>query len=169
MKRINNILAVCRIPSHCGPVVQAAAEQSRLFDAALFVLHVIHDPFGLEGWNLPMPSLADDYRQLIAKTREKLDAQVMEVRQQGLRVDEIIREGRPVQEIMKIIAEEKIDLLVLPAHEETRLEHLLFGGDNEELIRAMPCSILLIKREPKSLEDDMRHRRYHPAFASWKE
>jgi universal stress protein A len=169
MKRINNILALCRMTSHCGPVVQAAAEQARLFDAELHILQVIHDPFGLEGWNLPMPSLADDYSRLMARTREELDALVKEVRQQGLGVDEIIREGEPVHEILKIIAEEKIDLLVLPAHEESRLEHFLFGGDNEELIRAMPCSILLIKREPKPLEGEMQHRRYHPAFAAWNE
>jgi nucleotide-binding universal stress UspA family protein len=149
--------------------VQAAAEQARLFNAKLHVLHVVHDPFGLEGWNLPMPSLAEEYQELMIKTREELDDQVQAVKEQGLPVREIIREGQPVHEIIKVILEEKIDLLVLPAHEESRLEHFLFGGDNEELIRTMPCSILLIKREPTRLEDEKQHRRYHPALAAWKE
>jgi len=169
MYTIRNILAVCPLTSHCGPVLQAAAEQARLFDAALHVLHVVHDPFGQEGWNLPLPSLARDYHRLMARTREDLDARVMEVRGQGLPVHEIIREGRPVPEIRKVIQEEKVDLLVLPAHEESRLEHFLFGSDNEDLIRSMPCSILLIKREPKPLEDEKLHRRYHPALAEWTE
>jgi nucleotide-binding universal stress UspA family protein len=168
MNKIRNILAVCRMTSHCRPVVKAAAAQARLFNARLYVLHVVHDPFGLEGWNLPMPSLAEEYQQLMIRTREELSERVQEVKEQGLPVDEIIREGRPVHEIMKVILEEKIDLLVLPAHEESRLEHFLFGGDNEELIRAMPCSILLIKREPKRLDDEKRPRQYHPALATWK-
>jgi universal stress protein A len=169
MSRVKNILAVCRMTSHCGPVVQAAAAEALTYQAELHVLHVIHDPFGVEGWNIPMPSLAEEYQQLMIKTRKELDERVREVKEQGLPVEEIIREGRPVHEIMKVIAEKKIDLLVLPAHEESRLEHFLFGGDNEELIRAMPCSILLIKREPKRLEDENRHRRYHPALAMWNE
>jgi universal stress protein A len=169
MKNIKNVLVVCRMTSHCGPVIEAAEEQAKLSDAAMHVLHVVHDPFGLDGWNLPVPSIAGDYQRLIAKTREELDARVQEVREQGLPVDEIIREGRPVHEILKVISEKKIDLLVLPAHEESRLEHFLFGRDNEDLIRSMPCSILLVKREPKRLEDDKLHRVYHPAFAEWSE
>ena len=150
MNKTKNILVVCRMTSHCRPLLQAAAEQARQFNATLHVLHVIHDPFGQEGWNLPLPSLAGDYHRLMAKTREGLDAQVEAVREQGLPVNEIIREGRPVPEIRKVIREEKIDLLVLPAHAESRLEHFLFGSDNEDLIRSMPCSILLVKREPKA-------------------
>jgi nucleotide-binding universal stress UspA family protein len=34
------------------------------------------------------------------------------------------------------------------AHEEGRLEHFLFGRSNEEILRALPCSILLVKKEP---------------------
>ncbi len=34
------------------------------------------------------------------------------------------------------------------ADEEDHLEHFLFGRSNEELVRRMPCSILLVKKEP---------------------
>ena len=37
------------------------------------------------------------------------------------------------------------------AHEEGRLEHMLFGGDNDAIIRKMPCSILLVKKEPEAV------------------
>jgi nucleotide-binding universal stress UspA family protein len=55
---------------------------------------------------------------------------------------------------LKVIDEEKIDLLLLPAHQETRLESLLFGRENWELIRKMPCSILLVKQEPEPVADE---------------
>jgi universal stress protein A len=34
------------------------------------------------------------------------------------------------------------------AHEEGRLEHFISGRSNEEIIRHMPCSIMLVKKEP---------------------
>lgn len=47
--------------------------------------------------------------------------------------------------IRKVVVEENIDLLLMPAHEESRLEHFLFGRINDALIRRLPCSILLVK------------------------
>jgi nucleotide-binding universal stress UspA family protein len=38
--------------------------------------------------------------------------------------------------------------LIMLAHEEGRMEHFLFGRSNEELIRQLPCSIFLVKKEP---------------------
>lgn len=64
-------------------------------------------------------------------------------------IKEIIREGRPTEEILKTVKEEKIDLLILLAHEEGHLEHFLFGRSNEDIIRQMPCSVLLVKKEPE--------------------
>jgi universal stress protein A len=153
MNNIKRILVVCGLTSRCGPVVRAAVDQARKFGADLYVAHIIHNPFGIEGWNLPLPSLEEDLRRLLEKTRKDMDALVAEEKQQGMAVKELIREGKPVEEIEKIVRDEKIDLLVLPAHQESRLEHLLFGRDNEDVIRRMPCSILLVKREPKAVTD----------------
>jgi universal stress protein A len=42
-----------------------------------------------------------------------------------------------------------IDLVIMLAHEEGRLDHFLFGRSNEEIIRKIPCSFLLVKKEPE--------------------
>jgi nucleotide-binding universal stress UspA family protein len=149
MNNIKRVLVVCRLTSQCGPVVEAAVNQARKFGAELYVLNVIHNPFGIEGWNLPLPSLEEDLRRLLEKTKKEMADLVAKEKREGMAVKELIREGKPVEEIERVVQEEKIDLLVLPAHEESRLEHFLFGRDNEDLIRRMPCSILLVKREPR--------------------
>jgi nucleotide-binding universal stress UspA family protein len=66
----------------------------------------------------------------------------------GAEVKKIIKEGDHVDEILKVIEENKIDLVILRAHEEGRIEHLLVGSSNDAIIRKMPCSILLVKKEP---------------------
>lgn len=63
-------------------------------------------------------------------------------------IKELIREGNPTEEIFKAVREEGIDLLIMLAHEEWHLEHFLFGRSNEEIIRKMPCSVLMVKTEP---------------------
>ena len=66
------------------------------------------------------------------------------------RAEELIREGNPATEIFQVVKDENIDLLILLAHEEGHIEHFLFGRSNDEIIRKMPCSILMIKKEPGS-------------------
>ncbi len=66
----------------------------------------------------------------------------------GLPIKELVSDREPIEEIERVIREEKIDLIVLSAHEEGRIEHALFGGENDTVIRRMPCSILLVKNEP---------------------
>jgi universal stress protein A len=149
MDKIKRVLVVCMLTSRCSPVVQTGVDLARSSGAELCVLNVIHNPFGIEGWNLPLPSLEKDLRHLLEKTKKEMNDLVAEEKNRGMAVKELIREGKPVEEIIKVVQEEKIDLLVLPAHEESKLEHFLFGKDNEDLIRRMPCSILLVKREPK--------------------
>jgi nucleotide-binding universal stress UspA family protein len=50
------------------------------------------------------------------------------------------------EEIKKVFNEEKIDLIVMLAHEEGRLEHFLFGRTNDAILRQLPASILLVKK-----------------------
>ena len=68
-------------------------------------------------------------------------------------IKEPFREGKPTDEILITIEQEMIDLLVMFAHEEGRLEDLFFNRSNDELARKMPRSIMLVKKEPKAIVD----------------
>jgi len=104
-----------------------------------------------------MFTLEDDYLAILAEAKEDLDRIIKQEQKNGLLIKGLIREGRPTDEILKVIKEEKIDILIMHAHEEThierlelRLENFLFGASKQEIIRNMPCSILLLKQEPTS-------------------
>jgi nucleotide-binding universal stress UspA family protein len=83
----------------------------------------------------------------LKETRDHLKAVIDNQQREGLTVESLIREGDPVTEIIKVIQEENIDLLIVPAHEEERIEHLLFGKVNHKLVRQMPCSILFFRQQ----------------------
>jgi universal stress protein A len=157
MREIKRILAMCGVTTCCQEIVDYGISLARSCKAELYFIHIIHNPFGLEGWNLPMMSLEDEYYKLLEETKEDLDKIVAREQKNGLKIRGLIKEGPPTEEILKAIKEESIDLLIMHAHEESRMEHLesrlenfLFGASKEQIIRKMPCSVLLVKQEPGS-------------------
>lgn len=149
MAEIDRILVVSRSTKYCQKAVHYGVSLARKYNAELFVLHVEHNPFGTKGWSLPIVSLEEDYKRLLREAKKDLDRIIAQEKTAGLPIRELIIVGEPTKEIIKVVEEENIDLLVLLAHEEWHLEHFLFGRTNRELARKMPCSILLVKKEPE--------------------
>ena len=148
MEDIDQILVVSRMTKYCQKAVHYGISLAKKYGAALTVVHVIHDPFGIQGWNLPLPNLEKDFQNLMKKSRQQLDEIIAVENKGGMHIEVLLREGEPIEEILNVIKKKKINLLIMLAHEEGRLEHFLFGRSNEELVRRMPCSILLVKKEP---------------------
>ena len=148
MDDIKRILVVSRSTKHCRKAVHYGISLAKQYNSKLFVMHVIHDPFSVDGWNLPIPSLKKEYEKLVTKAREEIDHILKSERSEGLEIEEWIREGKPADEIIAAVKEDKIDLIIMSAHEEGRFEHYLFGRSVEELTRKMPCSILLVNYNP---------------------
>ncbi len=151
MDEIRNILVVSRMVKYDAAAIRYGASLALKYGATLTVIHVIHDPFGIEGWNLPVPNLEKDYQNLLRKSREDLDRIIEGERAKGVAIDILLREGDPTKEVLATVKERKIDLAVLLSHEEGHLEHFLFGRSNHDLILKMPCSLLLVKKEPQQI------------------
>jgi len=150
MDAVQHILVLSRSTEDCCKALHYGVSLSKKYGAKLFVLYVIHDPFSMEGWNLPIPDLGalkEEQQKMREDIKKELDNIIASEKTRGLTIKEFVKEGAPVDEVLKIVEKEKIDLMIIPAHEEGRLEHLLFSRDNEKLIRVMPCSILLVKHE----------------------
>jgi universal stress protein A len=148
MDDVKRILVVSRSTKHCRKAVRYGISLAKQYQSKLYVLHVIHDPFSVEGWNLPIPSLEQEYEKLVEKTKQEINRILKSERAEGLDIKEWIREGKPVDAVIAAVKEEKIDLIIMSAHEEGRFEHYLFGRTVEELTRKMPCSILLVNYNP---------------------
>ena len=157
MGDVKHILVISRMTKYCKKAVHYGVSLAKKYEAELYVIHVIHNPFGYEGWNLPIYSLKEDYKRVQKESKKELDAIANSEKTKGTPVKELIREGEPTEEILKVVKEENIDLIVMLGHEEGRLEHFLFGRSNEALIRRMPCSIFMVKKEPEPVPDWSEH------------
>ena len=94
-----------------------------------------------------MLSIEQEHKKEMEKHKAELHNIISVEKKKGMIIKEFVREGTPAEVILKLIEEEGIDLLILRSHEENRLERMLVGGNNDEIIRAMPCSIFLVKQE----------------------
>ena len=148
MDDIKRILVVSRSTKNCKKALHYGISLAKQFNTKLYVLHIIHDPFSVDGWNLPIPSLKQEYENLVKKAREEIDRIIKAEKADGLEITEWIRDGKPSEEVIAAVKEEKIDLIIMSAHEEGRFEHYLFGRAVEELTRKMLCSVLLVKYNP---------------------
>lgn len=159
MENFKRILVVDRMSEYAREAVRIGISIARKYGAELQVLHVVSSPMStasMAGAALNAPSaIPDDTKNYVTsqqEAREELDRIIKKEISAGLPIKVTITEGKPVDEILKVVKEERIDLMLLLSHEEGRLEHMLFGRENDAILRRMPCSILLIKREPEAVD-----------------
>ena len=154
METIKRILVISRMTPYCQEALRYGADLARRHDAKLHVLHLVSNPIAdMKAVNAPgviFPDEHKNYHDMRREAQEELDKVIKKVIKDGFPINEIISDADPVKEITRVVKEEKIDLVVLLAHQEGRLEHALFGGEMDAIIRSLPCSILLVKNEPKS-------------------
>ncbi len=154
MDKIKRILVATGVTKTCRKVVDYGVSLAHKYGAELYVLHVEHNPFGYEGFNLPMISLDESYKRIIKEAEGDLEKVIAKEKTKGLIIHSLVREGDPAKVITGLVGEMNIDLLVMRAraHDESKLEHLeerlenlIFGRTHEKIIRKMPCAILLVK------------------------
>ena len=148
MENIKRILVVSRDTKYCRTAVHYGFSIANKFGAELYVLHVVDDSIGLEGFQV------GEYQKDLLKIRMELTATIAAENDKGLKVKELMKEGNPATAILQVVNDEHIDLIILLAHEEGHWEHFFFGRSNDEIIRKMPCSILMVKKEPGSVPYD---------------
>lgn len=155
MKNINRILVLSRMNQDSRKAIKLCVSLARKLEAKLVALHLVSNTAEMMIVNSPdmFPLNAlNNYMGLQQSAKENVDKVIKEEMQLGFPIKELIVEGDPLEEVVKAVKEENIDLLVMNAHEEGRIEHALFGGENDAIIRRMPCSILLVKEEPEPVE-----------------
>lgn len=101
------------------------------FGAELTVLRVVSNPVDMEAVNAPdLVWKSEEYKHYLTirdQYKEELDKAIRHVTKGGFPVRELVADKEPVKEIIKIVHDEKIDLIVVLAHEEGRLEHFLLA------------------------------------------
>lgn len=124
--------------------LREASDLARSLGAELALVHVIHPATAPVAEPVLAPPARHgeeepDAPQLLAAWEREAEALA------GRAVQTRLAAGRPGPEILRYAREGRFDLLVVGSHGRSAIERLVLGSVAEELVRAAPCPVLVVR------------------------
>ena len=144
MLPVRKILHPTDFSDYSRPAFEMACALARDYGAELLVIHVnrttaIYAPDGIV-MGTPMEE-PYELRARLAQMRPE-DPRV--------KIEYRLVDGEPAEQILKVAAGAKADLIVLGTHGSTGLSRLLMGSVAEDVLRRAPCPVLTVRGHPGS-------------------
>jgi nucleotide-binding universal stress UspA family protein len=135
--------------------LETAFEIAKKAGGTIFVLHVVEeatpDSYSIRGeWR------DDNWEdrlftfKLLEKAKAQLEKLVMDPRFSAVKLVGELRLGNPFHGMNTIIAEQKVDLVVMGTRGKTNLESMVIGTNTERVVRHSHCPILTVHKKPSS-------------------
>ncbi len=150
-KMINSILAPIDFSDYSKNALKYAVEFAKEFNAKLYLIYVVEPmiyPADFSMGQIAIPSTDID---LHARAEEELKNLAKSI-DASLKVETIIKTGKPFVEIIETAKEKNIDLIIIATHGHTGVEHLLFGSTAEKVVRKAPCPVLTLREPVKGFQ-----------------
>jgi len=116
MDDIKRILVVSRSTKYCRKAVHYGILLAKKHEAELYVIHAIYNPFGVEGWNVPLPShtvLAEEYKSMQQEAKTDLDNMINAENAGGMPIKVLISTEEPAnKEVFRVVQEIKITMAI---------------------------------------------------------
>src|SRR5690349_20339799 len=96
---------------YCQEAIHYGLSLARKFDAELQVLHLVSNPVDMKAVNAPGLFPKEEYknyRNIQREAKEELDKVIKQETGDGFPVKELISDHDPVEEIVKVVKDEKI-------------------------------------------------------------
>ena len=141
---VRKILCPIDFSEHADLVVEWTIHLAQEHASEVVLLHAYHLPVEfqqLEGAYLP-----PDFWYSVKEEAEKtLAGYVDALRERGIAVEAVVREGYPATVIVDEAREINADLIIIGTQGLSGLKHLLLGSVAERVVQRAPCPVLTIK------------------------
>lgn len=115
-------------------------------DSELLVVYVIEPPSWSEiAYTQPIYTPVDWVSSLKKESMKKLSELQSEMVPEQVRSRLLILEGNPAETIVKLAAEESVDLIVIATHGYSGFHRFVFGSVTDRVVRTSPCPVLTIR------------------------
>lgn len=135
--------------------LDVAADIAKKAGSELILLHVVEEAagnsFNAEG-QVSDGNMMDRLftLKLIEKAKKQLEKTVQDPRYSTIEVNGELRVGNAFHGMRTIIAEHKVDLVVMGTSTHTKLEEMLIGTNTEKVVRSTKCPVLTVNKKPVS-------------------
>ena len=138
--------------------LQKAVAQAEAFGGQIYVMNVyrqIPRIFDSPGGVLYKKDLEVLRKEAIKELDYFVAARLRELRHRlSIEEVEVVSNEDPVKAILRVAREKEVDLIVLGHHDESRLEHMLFGRNVDKIIKGAPCDVIITKAELYKPEEE---------------
>ena len=127
--------------------LKQALELAKQYNAKVYLLHVAE----------PIAQCTTDYCLDVSTVKQAEDTEIMQAKEmmlkelkkfpefQEIEVISDIREGEPVQEILKEQEERQVDLIVMPSHGKTGFIKRFMGQISEKVMEEAKSPVLIVR------------------------
>lgn len=146
--KITKILVPVDFSDYSIAALKYAVEFGTVFGSELIVPYILEPmiyPPDLTVGQIPLPPYEIEVTK---KANEELEKLVQPYRD-TLNISVEVRAGKPYLEIVDLAKSHNCDLIIISSHGRTGMEHLLFGGTSEKVIRKASCPVLTLRNPLK--------------------
>jgi nucleotide-binding universal stress UspA family protein len=145
MLEIKRILFPIDFTENSSKFLPYVLSVSEKYDSMIYLLHVIEKlPTWQCGTYIPHIPWEQYQEEALKGAEEELDRVCEEQLHSCPNFQKRILSGDPVQEILKTIESEGIDLVIMGTHGRKGLEHVFFGSVAENVVKKSPVPVLTI-------------------------
>lgn len=124
-----------------------AVDLAKIFNAKLYLLHVIYDIEKASNLHIPHPSITELYKDLENHAKRNLDSFGIDVREGLKDVETVVKRGIPYEEVINFASANGIDLIVLGTLPRSGVERFFVGSTTQRVIRNAPCPVLVVTKK----------------------
>jgi len=146
---IKKILVPIDFSDYSKSSLKYAVNFARHFKAELSLVYVVEPvvyPPDFSMGQIAVPSINIDLDQ---RAKEELENLASKQIPPELKVNVLVKTGKPFIEIIETAREENVDLIIIATHGHTGMEHILFGSTAEKVVRKAPCPVLTLRDPSK--------------------
>jgi nucleotide-binding universal stress UspA family protein len=111
----------------------------------LVLFHAYSLPVEYTAYGL-IPTSLDYLRDTGAEAEEQLEQAAQALRQEGLTVETVAREGFAPEAIVQEAREREVDLIALGTHGRSGFAHWFLGSTAEQVMATAPCPVMTLRR-----------------------
>lgn len=134
--------------------IDVASDIARKANAQLILLHVVEEASGTSfnitgevdvsgGWEDKLFTM-----KLIERSKKQMAKVLEQVKASGVRVKHELRLGTAFHGMRDIIADQKVDLVVMGTAGHTKMEEMIIGTNTEKVVRHSKCPVLTVHKKP---------------------
>ena len=144
MMEIKKILFPIDLTENSSKILPYVLSFSEKYNSMIYLLHVVQD---LQRWGkafIHHTSMDKLQKEALEWTEKALNKVCDEELQSCPNFQRRIVSGDAIDEILKTIESEDIDLVIMGSHGRKGLEHVIFGSVAENVVKKSPVPVLVI-------------------------